>query len=549
MANPIEFKLFAPYNQEAALIGSFSDWEAIAMQQGDDGCFRTTVDLEDGTHAYKFRVRSKSWFLEDGEWVDIIDPWATRIDPSAGHGILCVKDGQRMVDTYVWQHDDQPLPSNDQLVIYELHVGDFSGGEDDPYPRGEYRHVIEKLDYLEQLGVNAIELMPIMEFPGDFSWGYNPRYFFASESSYGSTADLKRLVDECHARGIRVILDCIFNHSESSSPLTQIDHDYWYHHSPRDPENAWGPEFNFEHYDENLDLFPARSFIGDVVRFWIQEYHIDGIRYDAARQLANYDFMHWITEETRAIAGPKPFYNAAEHIPETTDIVGLEGPMDGCWHESFYQNMLPHIGGDRVDFEQLKDILDPRRQGYQGATDVINYLTNHDQQRLMVELADRDIFGDAAFKRAKLGAALLMTAIGIPLIWMGEEFGSSQPKTQESSKIDWNILKNESNQNLLDYYRGLIELRKTTAALYTNQIEFFHADPDSKVLAYIRWNEAGSRVAVVANFSDAFLAGYTVPNFPHEGTWHEWTRDYDVEVQDGQLLTDLPEYEAQVFVS
>ena len=124
-----------------------------------------------------------------------------------------------------------------------MHVGDFSGGEDDPYPRGNYQHVIEKLDYLCELGINAIELMPIKEYPGDYSWGYNPRYFLATESSYGSTEDLKRLIDECHARGIRIIIDGIYNHSEASSPLTQIDHDYWYHHEPRDPDNNWGPEF------------------------------------------------------------------------------------------------------------------------------------------------------------------------------------------------------------------------------------------------------------------------------------------------------------------
>jgi len=548
MANNIEFQLFAPYNQGAALIASFSDWEEIPMKKGDDGYFRTQVALEDGEYHYKFRVQSRSWFLEPDAWVDIVDPYATDVDSPTQNGVVRIKDGQIIVDTYVWQNDDKPLPPDHELVIYEMHISDFSGGEDDPLERGKFRHVIEKLDYLCDLGVNAIEIMPVKEYPGDYSWGYNPRYFCAVESSYGGSDGLKRLIDECHGRGIRVILDGVYNHSEASCPLTQIDHDYWYHHEPRDPDNNWGPEFNYEHYDDNLDTYPARKFIGDVVRFWIEEYHIDGIRYDAARQIANYDFMHWIVQETKQAAGSKPFYNIAEHIPETTSITGLEGPMDGCWHESFYHCVLAHICGDTFDLEPLKDAIDGKRQGFLGATNLVNYLTNHDHNHVLAELADRDIFDEAAFKRVKLGAALLMTAMGVPLIWMGEEFGEYKYKSIEPSKIEWPLLANDLNQGLLNYYKGLLHLRKTNQALYGENVEFFHENPESRVLAYTRWNDEGSRVVVVANFSDQFLAGYAVPDFPADGTWHEWTGDYDVEVGDRTLMTDLPEYEAKVFV-
>jgi 1,4-alpha-glucan branching enzyme len=408
--------------------------------------------------------------------------------------------------------------------------------------------VIEKLDYLCELGINAIELMPIKEYPGDHSWGYNPRYFFATESSYGTTDGLKRLIDECHARGIRIIMDGIYNHSEAESPLTQIDHDYWYHHSPRDPDNNWGPEFNYEFYDEKLDIKPAWSFVGDTVRFWIQEYHIDGIRFDAARQIANYDFMHWIVQEAKRTASMKPFYTIAEHIPETPSITNADGPMDGCWHESFYHCVLEHICGDTFDLERLKDVLDAKRQGFLGTANVVNYLTNHDHNHLMVELADREIFDEAAFQRAKLGAALLMTAMGVPLIWMGEEFGEYKHKTPEQAKLEWPLLGNDLNQGLFEYYRGLIALRKENQALYTENIDFFYEDPATKVLAYVRWNQEGSRVVVVANFSDQFLSTYLIPNFPEDGRWHEWTNNYDVEAGDRSLITDLGAYEAKVFV-
>ncbi|MBD2524647.1 alpha-amylase family glycosyl hydrolase [Nostoc sp. FACHB-133] len=550
MAKPIEFNLFAPYNKGAALIGSFSDWQEIPMKKGDDGYFRTSVELEDGVYKYKFRIQSNSWFFEPEQWVDVTDPYATDIDELSGKddSVIHVKDGERITDTYVWQHDDKPLPADKELVIYELHVGDFSGGEDDPYARGKYKHVSEKLDYLCELGVNAIELMPLKEYPGDYSWGYNPRHFFATESSYGSTAELKKLIDECHGRGIRVIIDGIYNHSEASAPLTQIDHDYWYHHEPRDPDNNWGPEFNYEHYDEKLEIHPARKFIGETIRFWIQEYHLDGIRYDAARQIANYDFMHWIVQEAKKTAGAKPFYNVAEHIPETTSITNADGPMDGCWHDSFYHCILEHICGDTFDLERLKDVIDCKRQGFLGATNVVNYLTNHDHNHIMVELGNREIFDEEAFRRAKLGVAILMTAVGVPLIWMGEEFGEYKPKQPESSKIDWTLLGNDLNRSLFESYKGLTNLRKSNHALYTENIDFIHENPEAKVLAYTRWNDEGSRVVVIANFSENFLAGYHVPNFPSAGTWHEWTGNYDVESGDDGIITDLGPYEAKVFV-
>lgn len=548
MANLIEFKLLAPYNREATLIGSFSEWEEITLEKDKDGYFRTEIELEDGDYEYKFRVRSKSWFLEPDEWVDIVDPYATDIKEETQNGIVRIKDGKKIVDTYVWQHDDKPLPSDRELVIYEMHVGDFSGGEDDPQQRGNFQHVREKLDYLCELGINAIELMPVKEYPGDYSWGYNPRYFFAPESSYGSTAELKQLIDECHGKGIRVLIDGIYNHSEASSPLTQIDHDYWYHHSPRDPDHNWGPEFNYQHYDENLDIKPAWQFIGDVVRFWIEEYHIDGIRYDAARQIDNYDFMHWIVAETKKVADPKPFYNVAEYIPESTSITNLDGPMDGCWHESFYEIVKAHICGDRFDIEELKDAIDCKRQGFLGTNNVVNYIGNHDHKRLMVELAEREIFDRAAFKRIKLGAALLATAVGIPMIWMGEEFGDYHRLDPEPTKIDWTLLENDRNRNLLEHYRGLINLRKNNHALYTENIEFCHEDLKSRVLAYVRWNDEGSLIVVVANFSDSYLADYCVPNFPKNGTWHEWTGNYDIEAKDDKITLDLPEFEAQVLV-
>ncbi len=554
MASSIEFNLFAPRNKASALIGSFSDWKEIPMQKGEDAYFRTCVELEDGVYQYKFRIQTKSPNFEPDQWVDVIDPYATDVDDEKKYGVVRIKDGKRIVDTYVWQHDDTWLPDNQEIVIYEMHVADFSGGEVEPHKRGKYVDAIEKLDYLCELGINAIELMPVNEYPGDYSWGYTVRHFFATESSYGSTEDLKRFIDECHARGIRVFMDGIYNHTDEECPLLLIDRNYWYYehmHYPEDPGNYWGPEFNYDNYDEKLDVKPAWKYVGDVVRYWVQEYHIDGIRFDAVRQLANYEFLDWLAKQAKKNAAPKPFYNIAEHIPDTNTVVGPEGPLDACWHESFRYFVLPHICGETFEVEKLKEVLNPKWQGYGATTNVVNYLATHDREHVMRELGQRGIFGEAAFRRAKLGAVLLMTAMGVPMLWMGEEFGEHKRKSQTVSqpkKIAWPLLERDLNRDLFECYKKLIALRKQSIALQSDNIEFFHENPDSKVLAYERLHDQGERVVVVANFSDQSLSGYQVPNFPATGTWSELMSNSEVEVAEDGLALDLPEYEAKVFV-
>ncbi|RCJ24951.1 alpha-amylase [Nostoc sp. ATCC 43529] len=554
MGNLIEFTLFAPRNQGAVLIGSFSDWQEIPMQKGEDGYFRTQIQLKDGVYQYKFRIQTKSPNFAPDEWIDIIDPKATDVNETKKHAIVRIKDGQRIVDTYVWQHDGTPLSDNRELVIYEMHVADFTGHEVDPDKRGKYLGVIAKLDYLCELGINAIELMPLNEYPGNYSWGYKVRHYFATESSYGSTEDLKRLIDECHARGIRVFMDAIYNHTDEECPLLLIDRNYWYYehkHYPEDPDNYWGPEFNYDNYDEKLNVKPAWKYIGDVVHFWIQEYHIDGIRFDAVRQLANFEFFNWLTKQAKKHAASKHFYNIAEHIPDTNTVVKPDGPLDGCWHESFRYFVVPYICGKSFELEQLKQILDPRKQGYASATNVINYLATHDRQRLLRELGDAGIFDAEAFKRAKLAAVLLMTAMGIPMLWMGEEFGEYQPKSEsvtQPQKITWSLLTRDQNHNLFKYYQKLIALRQQNLALQSDNIEFFHEDTNNKVLAYSRWDKQDSHVVVVVNFSAANLTKYEIPNFPTAEYWRDWFGNCEVETQEDNLVTDLPSYTAKVFV-
>lgn len=542
------FELFAPYNNAAELIADFNDWKPIPMQKDSDCVFRTMQKLADGTYQYKFNVQSKSWFYEENEWKSVTDPYATDVDQKTQNSILKLKNGEKIVDEYVWKHDETPLPNNTRIVIYEMHVGDFSGGEADGFTRGKYTDVIAKLDYLADLGINAIELMPLKESPGDFNWGYSPIHYFAPESSYGSTAELKELIDKCHALGIRVIFDGVYNHANTDTPLTQIDHDYWFRREGKDPEQNWGPEFDYEKLDENLKIMPARKFICDSIRYWIREYRIDGIRFDAAKQIDNLEVLGEFVKYSREMASMKPFFTVAEFIPPMPEITEPLGPVESCWNDSFMYILVEYLSGTGFNLEEIKNAIDAKRLGFETGTSVTNYLANHDQNRLFLKLGEKGILDVEAYLRAKLGALILLTAVGIPMIWMGEEFGEYVPLTEKSNKINWTLLETDANKDLLNYYKTLIQLRKTNAAFFSPNVEFFHEDHENGVLAFLRFDTEGNGAVVVLNLSDSVLENYVIANFPSDGVWHEWTKDFDVEVNENRFISTLKRREGLIFV-
>ncbi|HTL88063.1 MAG TPA: alpha-amylase family glycosyl hydrolase [Leptolyngbya sp.] len=551
MSSPIEFNVFAPRNEAIHLIlfDPASERQEIPMQKGEDGFFRVTVELEDDRYQYKLRVKSNSPGLQ-GQWIETNDPYLTEMDRTTENGIAIVKQGQRLLDPFVWQHDDRPLPANRDLILYEMHIADFCGKQTEISDSTKLKQVIEKLDYLSELGVNAIALMPVTEYAGDYRWGYMPLHFFAIESSYGKPADFKHFVDECHARGIRVLIDCIFNHTNEESPLLKIDRDYWYYHDrhyPEDDANYWGPELNYETEDRDRQIRPAWNFVRDIVQFWIEQYHIDGVRYDAVRQIANEPFFRWLFEQTKVTE--KPFYQIAEHIPDTSEICTPKGVFDACWHESFRYFLKDALTGESSSLNELKTAIDARQQGYAGASSVINYLATHDREHMIVELGDVGIFDQAAFDRVKLGAILQFTAPGIPMLWMGDEFGQPTHKTQnvtEPNPLDWSLL--DQNRDLFEFYKRLIALRHEKSSLRSDNIEFFYEHIENKILAYVRWNDAGERVVVVLNFSDRRYEDYEIDHFPADGTWQNWTDETSIEVKDRTLSIALPNFSAQVLL-
>lgn len=551
----VGFELLAPYNEEVKLAGNWNEWQPTPMQRGDDGVWRIEVPLDDGDYEYRFDLISKSYFAK-GKNVSIADPKALE-HTHDNTSIVRVLKGKRVQTTYQWQHDDKPLPPNEQLVMYEMHIGDFTGGDgDDSNGRGTFQTVIDKLDYLVELGINAVELMPVNEFPGE-GWGYNLRSIYAVENNYGSPDELCRLVDECHARGIRVFHDAVYNHMEAEAPLTQIDYTYWFYgENPDEAQLDFGPKFNYEFYDENLKTFPAREHVIGAMRQWLELFHIDGIRFDATRALKYYDLLGWFNTELHNRPGFKPIFSIAEHVPQDGTIAGPDGPMDAAWHENFSKQLqctivgVPKDGRMPLLTDEVLRLMDGRQDGFVSSYNTIKYIDNHDQDRIMWQLgAFGNVFDDAAFRRMKLGAGLLLTAPGIPMLYMGQEFGHSNPRSLEPQPLAWSLLDNERNSHLFQYYKHLIHLHKTNPALYSDTFERIANLQDRCIIGYRRWNNEGNQIVVMANLTSQYAGQFEVQHPALEnGAWYEAIHNYDVQINHNCLVDTLAESELKIYI-
>ncbi len=297
---------------------------------------------------------------------------------------------------------------------------------------------------------------------------------------------------------------------------------------------------------------PAREFIKENIVYWVSGYHIDGIRYDAASQIENFDVMRMMSDTARAAAGMKPFLNAAEYLPEKVELVGPPDsgrPMDACWHDSFFWAIADEtITKGNLDLERVKSVLQPRLQGFTDCTQVVNYTSNHDHLRLMPHMAKSRVFDEHAFRRAKLAATLVMTAVGIPMIWMGDEFGDYHQKDTNPEKIDWTLLKNERNQQLRAHHKRIIQLRRENPAMQRNDLDYIFEHKEDGILAFTRWDDTGKKVVVIANLRDKDYANYTVHFLPDDGEWQDWFTQEKIEIKDRKWSGALHPWEAKVLV-
>ena len=534
----VTFRVWAPFADEVGVVGTFNDWAetAVPLQHEADGYWATNVPKAKPGDEYKFRI------VNGADELFRLDPYARQVTSSAGNSVIHDPE-------FNWgdSANFQIAPWN-ELIIYEMHVGTFN---DDPGGKpGSFQTAGKKLPYLKKLGINAVQVMPPMEFPGGFSWGYNPALPFAIETDYGGPQAFKAFVKAAHELGIAVILDVVYNHL-GPSDLDLWQFDGWtendgggiYFYNDHRADTPWG------HTRPDYGRSQVRQYLRDNALMWLDEYHVDGLRWDATAYIRNvegndtnpinelpegWSLMQWINEEIQA--------NSPGKITIAEDLRGNEWLVKGTsaggagfgsqWDSNFVHPIREAIITNDDNFRDLSAVCDALTAQYDGDPfKRIIYTESHDEvangkARVPEEIWPGNSQSWYAKKRSTLGAACVFTAPGIPMIFQGQEFLEDKWFTDQDP-LDWD--RADALSGLVQLYSDLIHLRRDsgncTQGLTGSAIDIFHVDHDNKVVAFHRWLEGGpgDSVVVVLNFSNNTLLDYRL-NFPAVG---EWTLRFD----------------------
>jgi 1,4-alpha-glucan branching enzyme len=544
----VTFRLWAPYATWVQVAGSFNDWNPQANSLVSEGNGYWSVDVPGAAvgDEYRYVLSSKDHWR--------VDPRALAVTNSTGNGIVA----RTTIDSRV---TDFVMPPWNELVIYEMNVASFP---DTPVERSEMlRAVVRDLPYLRDLGINAIELMPSMEFPGDQSWGYNPVHVFAVESSYGGPDALRYLVDEAHRLGIAVILDVVYRQFGPFDLVNSIwQFDGW--SETWNGQQMGGIYFyndwraRTEVGDKNRPDYgrpEVRQFIRDNALMWLQEYRLDGLRFDMTCGIRNVDarddvpdndptnldgwgwnLLKWVNDEIDRLQPWK--ISIAEDMRQNHAITrptsqGGAG-FDGQWDDQFHHVLvraLAESSDENRDVWAIKGAIE--RQFSSDSFKRVIYTESHDEvgevngdpngkQRVPEQIQPGHAYGFYAKKRSTLGAAIVFTSPGIPMIFQGQEM-LEWIQFSGTSRMDWS--KVDRFHGIVSLYRDLIQLRRNwcgnTRGLSGHHTNVFHVNPIDKVLAFHRWRDGGpgDDVVVILNLRNRAYSSYTV-GFPRAGTWY-----------------------------
>lgn len=534
------FTLYAPTHDAVACHCSAWGNATRPMTRDATGMWSLAADLPVGTHRYTFQLRSRSSFLMD-QLVDVSDPMTRWLASDRSTSTVIVPPSQS-ADDHTWAHDAHALPAHAELAIYELFIP-LTGNDQ----VGTFATAIDRLDHIAELGFTAIELLPLTTSDATRGWGYTPAFFSAVEPRFGSEITLCRLIDAAHARGLAVILDLVVNHASKDCPWARIDHDAFFHALPKDPAAAWGPQFNYGHEIPATGERPARRLMKQVIAQWIQRFHLDGIRYDAVAQIRDRDVLPELTTWARHCAGEKLFFAIAECLPVEIALIAPEGPLDLCWRDSFGRDVRSLMTGI-WDGKALESCIDCRKDGFPSGKNVVNYLASHDTGHTMRHLLDAGLDDATALARMRLGAVLLFTAVGIPMVWMGDEFGCADPADQNAEILAWHwCTQGDHRPALFALTRTLLQLRREHAALRDDHCVILLRDDLEGLLVFHRWDDGGGRILVVVHGAEGTATCRI--HAPEGGRWREHTVGGEKEPnQAGELEFTVTGWEAQVWI-
>lgn len=502
----VTFCLAAPGKSNVSIIGSWDDYaqtEAgdmyVDQTDGIDYFWQTVSGLKEGeTYLY--------YYLVDGT-ISVGDPYANLVlDPDNDKYIpasvfpdlpafpadkvpnVCLAVYRSDINDYDWKVKDFKGVDKENLIIYELLLRDFTGTEGKALGDGTVRGAIEKIPYLKSLGINAVELLPITEFSGNISWGYNPNFYFAPDKAYGTPDDYREFIDECHRQGIAVILDMVFNQSDWQHP--------WYRMYPAGSNplyNATAPHAYSVLNDFNQGHPLVARQWADCVKYWLTEYNVDGFRFDLVKGLGlNGSYANSGDAATNAfnqsrIDNMRAIQLAMEEVRPDAYFINenLAGAQEENAMADFGQlnwSNLNHQGCQYAmgysDDSSLQGFYAPAYDRTWGST--VSYLESHDEQRLAYQ---QRTYGAEAVKQTKtamkrLGsaAAQMLLAPGAHMIWQFSEMGNEENtknadggNNTDPKTVNWNMLGNP-------YRAGLVKNYSELAAIRNGNPEIFSAD-------------------------------------------------------------------------
>jgi 1,4-alpha-glucan branching enzyme len=532
-AKGVAFRVWAPHADKVYVIGSFNDWSETStpLVSEKNGYWSTEVSEAKAGDEYRYMIHGPQ-----GP-VSRIDPYARKVTSSIGNGMIYDPNA------FDWGDNTFQMATANELVIYEMHVGTFHVKEKGK--PGTLDSAIEKLPYLADLGINAVEMMPVMEFAGDFSWGYNPSHPFAIESIYGGPDALKRFVKAAHEHGIAVISDVVYNHF-GPSDLDLWQFDGWsendkggiYFYNDRRSSTPWGdtrPDYGREE---------VRRYLCDHALMWFEDYHADGLRWDAITYIKNiegnegnpsddipdgWSLMQWINEEIEKRFLGK--ISIAEDLKNNAWVTKDMGAGGAGFHAQWDSEFVHPVRQAVISREDtLRDVEAVSKAiGYRYDVDAFRrviYTESHDEiangrARVPEEIWPGKVDSWFSKKRSTLGAAIVLTSPGIPMIFQGQELLEDR-WFQDKDPIDWS--RTEGENGILSMYRDLITLRRNrsgvTRGLCGQNIHIYRADNEAKVIAFHRWDKQGptDSVVVVVNMTNKNRDGYVI-GFPRAGLW------------------------------
>ncbi len=545
--------LQAPGKKSVYVIGDFNDWQytpEYQLKKDGEYFWIALKGLEKGKeYAFQYVV-DQTIFIADPYTEKVLDPWNDSYIPQSVYpnlksypvgkteGIVSVLQTGQI--PYQWQVANFAKPDKSQLVIYEMLIRDFTSEH-------SYKAAMEKLSYLKELGVNAIELMPVNEFEGNSSWGYNPAFYFAPDKYYGTKNDLKAFVDACHANGMAVIVDLVLNHSFGQSPFYLLYRDSdgrpskdnpWYNQDSNiaNSDLQWGYDFNHE-----SDY--TKALVDSVAGFWIDEYKIDGFRYDFTKGFSNTAHTGWADAYDAArIANLKRMSNEVwkrdpesyiifEHLTNGTSEekeLGEAGIM--LWRNANHAYCQSAMGwSSESGFNHIYAAGSTMPNG-----SLVGYMESHDEERTTFKAktyGTTAIKGNLAnqMKQAAVNAAFFFTVPGPKMIWqfgeLGYDISIDQNGRTGEKPVLWNYYDVTERKELYDTYASLIALRNAYPELFSSEATFSWRATASywNNGRFINSSYGDKAFVVVGNFTAT--SSHFSTTFPKTGTWYEYMNE------------------------